>query len=158
VTKLVLVGATPKFVQGPDWKQALPLSLLQQFAADLMADYDASLTRFLSLQIGDEPGARGLIEHLRMELFRYGEPDAAAMHSGLQLLRDTDLRTKLPSVQQPVLLIHGPRDRLAPLAAAEFMTTQLPHARLTSFAHAGHVPFLSHTQEFAAAVEGFIHE
>ena len=53
VSRLVLVGATPKFVQAPDWPCAMPPATLAQFARDLEGDYHATLVRFLSLQMGD---------------------------------------------------------------------------------------------------------
>ncbi|MCL4316289.1 MAG: alpha/beta fold hydrolase, partial [Gammaproteobacteria bacterium] len=61
------------------------------------------------------------LRQLRDLVFRYGEPQLNALHAGLAILRDTDLRPMLADVSQPALLIAGARDTLAPLPAQEYM-------------------------------------
>lgn len=94
---------------------------------------------------------------MRGELFEHGEPDRAALAGGLEILRSVDLRPLLPTIQQPTLVLHGKRDTLAPLAAAEYSAAQLPHGTLRVIDGAGHAPFISHPDEFVAAIEEFMH-
>ena len=156
VHKLVLVGATPRFVQEPDWPHAMKPEVLAQFALELGADFRATLQRFLSLQVGVDAAGRALLRTLRSEMFRHGEPAATALAAGLAILRDADLRPLLPRITCPVQIIHGARDRLTPLAAAEYLATHLPHACLARVAHAGHAPFLSHPQAFRELLLDFL--
>lgn len=162
VRQAVLVGTTPRFVQAPDWDCAMSTAQLGQFGADLKDDYRATLERFLSLQIGNVQGAgggaRALIRGLRAELFRHGPPDRRALDDGLSLLRDSDLRAGLAGIELPVQIIHGARDRLVPLAAAEFMASRLPNARLDVIEGAGHAPFLSHGEAFVRVLDRFLHD
>lgn len=144
VSRLVLIGATPKFVQAPDWPCALPPQTLVQFARDFEDDYHAMLLRFLSLQMGAGEAARTAVRHLRAMLMEHSEPEPAALRSGLQWLADTDLRADLPAITAPALVLHGQHDRLVPPPAAEFLARQLPAARLALIPSAGHAPFLSH--------------
>ena len=157
VAKLVLVGASPKFVQAPDWKQAMPVSQLAQFAADLETDYAATLQRFLSLQIGEGPDARATVQQLRQVLSRHGDPHPEALRAGLQLLRDPDLRPRLAEIQQPVLVMQGSRDRLTPVQAGEALAAMLPEAQFERIESAGHAPFLSHESEFIERVKPFLY-
>ena len=154
VVKLVLVGATPKYVRSPDWPHAMSLAVLQQFARNLEMDYVATLTRFLSLQTGGED--REVLRRLREEMFRYGQPPVAALRDGLRLLEREDLRAELPGIAAPSLLIHGERDRFAPVEAGRFLAAHLPQARLEIVRGAGHAPFLSHPALFVEQVQGFI--
>jgi len=154
--RLVLVGATPKYVQSPDWPHAMALSVLQQFARNLEQDYAATLTRFLSLQTGGED--REVLRRLREEMFRHGQPPVAALRDGLRLLEREDLRAALPAIGAPALVIHGERDRFAPLEAARFLAGHLPQARLEIVRAAGHAPFLSHPALFLDRLREFIHE
>jgi pimeloyl-[acyl-carrier protein] methyl ester esterase len=156
VTKLVLVGATPKYVQSADWPHAMPLAVLEQFALNLEQDYAATLDRFLSLQMaaGED---RGVLRRLREELFRHGEPPTAALHEGLRLLKEEDRRAALPGIAVPTLVVHGERDRLAPVGAARFLAAQLPNAQLELVPGAGHAPFLSHTSHFLEKLKDFMH-
>jgi len=156
VTRLVLVGATPKYVQSTDWPHALSPMVLEQFARNLEQDYVGTLERFLTLQMaaGED---RAVLRRLRDEMFRYGEPPTAALQAGLRLLKEEDRRAMLSQVATPALVIHGGRDRLAPVGAARFLAEPLPRARLEIVAGAGHAPFLSHPALFLEKLKGFIH-
>ena len=156
VSRLVLVGATPKFVQAPDWLCAMPPVMLAQFARDLENDYHATLLRFLSLQMGDGTAAHTAVRELRAMLLEHGEPDPAALRSGLQWLANTDLRADLPAITAPALVLHGNHDRLVPPAAAKFLTERLPAARLVFIPSAGHAPFLSHVDATWDALTEFL--
>ena len=76
----------------------------------------------------------------------------------MDILLDTDLRTQLPRLEQPVLLIHGNRDTLAPADASRWMATQLPNARLHVIEGASHAPFLSHPDTFMQTLQAFLKE
>ncbi|MBI3575763.1 MAG: pimeloyl-ACP methyl ester esterase BioH [Gammaproteobacteria bacterium] len=158
VSRLVLVGATPKFVQAPDWLCAMPPATLAQFARDLESDYRGTLARFLSLQIGDDATAHAAVRQLRAMLVEHGEPDPATLRSGLQWLANTDLRADLPAITAPTLVLHGSHDRLVPPAAAKFLAERLPAAQLALIPSAGHVPFLSHTDATWNALTEFLRD
>jgi pimeloyl-[acyl-carrier protein] methyl ester esterase len=155
VTRLVLVGATPKYVQSADWPHAMPPSVLEQFAQDLEQDYAGTLERFLTLQMaGGED--RAVLRRLRDEMFRYCEPSTAALQAGLRLLKGEDRRVMLSQVATPALVIHGGRDRIAPVGAARYLAQHLPQARLEVMPEAGHALFLSHPTVFLEKLKGFI--
>lgn len=156
VTKMALVGATPKFTRTADWPYATRSEVLNQFAHDLEHDYISTLTRFLSLQVST-PEDRGVLRQLREELYRYGEPQATALRAGLKLLMEADHRAAIPGINVPTLIIHGERDQLVPVGAARFMTTQMKQARLEIIPSAGHAPFLTHTALFVEKLKDFIH-
>jgi pimeloyl-[acyl-carrier protein] methyl ester esterase len=158
VQRLVLIDTTPKFVQGTDWSQAMSEGVMQQFAVNLTQDYQGTLQRFLSLQMGAEASARETLRALRERLFAHGEPDVGALTAGLALLRDSDLRPALRAIAQSVLLVHGERDKLAPVTAAHYLRDQLPQARLHTIPLAGHAPFLSHPQLVLDLLRGFLDE
>ena len=156
VAKLVLVGATPRFVQAPGWPCAMDPDMLEQFAVELESDYAGTLQRFLSLQIGEGEGEWGTLRSLHAELYRYGEPETAALRSGLQLLKETDLRKDLHAISVPTRVIHGERDKLVPVEAGKYLAAQLPVARFEIIESAGHAPFLSHPSLFLQKLEGFV--
>jgi pimeloyl-[acyl-carrier protein] methyl ester esterase len=156
ISRLILVGTNPCFTQQPGWPHAMPASELEQFAASLRDDYRATLQRFLAVQSRGSVSAREELRGLREELFAHGEPDPRALAGGLEILRGADLRPALHRIAQPTLVLHGARDTLAPLAAAEYTAAQLPHGHLGVIEGAGHAPFLSHPEQFLAAVEMFL--
>ncbi|MBI4995586.1 MAG: alpha/beta fold hydrolase [Rhodocyclales bacterium] len=152
--RLILVGATPRFVQASDWPCAQPPELLDSFAAAVAADPQAALRRFAALMNQGDEHAREITRQANALL---GEktPDSATLAAGLAALRDTDLRKSAVAVRLPALLLHGERDPLMPLAAAEWLAGQMPDARLEVFAGAAHAPFLSQPDRFADLVRTF---
>ncbi len=158
VKKMILVSATPKFIQSEDWRCAVAESVLQQFAQGLAENYRATLQRFLSLQLGAEARNRAWLRELRALLLARGAPQPAALQAGLNLFRDTDLRQELSAIAAPTQVLHGARDKLVPLPAGEYLAAQLPNARMALLPAAGHAPFLSHAQEFTAALLPFLYD
>ncbi|BBI98662.1 pimeloyl-[acyl-carrier protein] methyl ester esterase [Ferrigenium kumadai] len=158
VSRLVMVASTPCFVRQPGWDCAMAPDTLAQFAAALQRDHAATLRRFLALQVRGSEGERELLARLRAALFSRGEPDMAALQSGLEILRDSDQRAALPEIELPVLVIAGERDTLTPPQASRYSAERLPDARLEIIGGAAHAPFLSHPEKFMGSLKSFLHE
>ena len=154
---LVLVGATPAFVQQSGWPHAQPPSLLDNFTAAVAADPAGALQRFVALFNQGDTQARAIARQLARALKATALPEAATLLAGLNWLRDADLRAELAALATPTLLVHGAHDPLMPLAAARWLAQTLPHARLEVFADAAHAPFLHAPERFAALVGDFCH-
>jgi pimeloyl-[acyl-carrier protein] methyl ester esterase len=153
---LMLVNTTPRFITAEDWAQAMPPAQLQEFAAGLGQDYAGTLQRFLSLQVRGDETARASLRQLRGALFAHGEPEVASLATGLGILRDSDLRTRLRDVSVSTQVLAGGYDRLTPAAASEYLAAHIPGARLEIFPKSAHAPFLSHPDAFVTAVCDFV--
>ncbi len=158
VRGLVLVGASPCFVNRADWDKGLAPEVLDGFARDLVIDYRATLLRFLALQARGGDAAREVIAQLRMTVFGHGEPDPAVLAAGLELLRNVDLRAQLGQVRCPTLVVHGGHDTLCPAPAGRWLAEHLPDARLAMHERASHAPFLSHPEWFAGVLGRFMED
>lgn len=156
--RLVLIAATPRFVQAPDWPAALPEATLADFRADFDTAPEATQRRFTALQAMGDGRRRDVTAALNQALTPADTAHHAALASGLQLLADTDLRTSIGNVRQPVRLIHGAEDRLMPAAAAEWLVDALPNGRLSVFTDCGHAPLLSRPADCAALIAAFASE
>jgi pimeloyl-[acyl-carrier protein] methyl ester esterase len=157
VARVVLVGATPRFVRADDWTIAQPAALLDNFAAGVAADPAAALRRFVALINQGDDRARSLTRQMQALVAEH-RPDAAALAAGLAQLRAVDLRAAASTIAQPTLVLHGERDPLMPLAAGRWLAERLPAGRLVTFAGAAHAPFLSQPERFAAVLADFAHE
>lgn len=156
VARLVLVSTTPRFVAGDDWPHAVSAQTLARFGDELHVSWKATLLRFLSLQVrGSEHGHATLVQ-MRERLFAHGEPSREALAGALALLAGTDLRADAGALAQPTLVVTGSRDTLTLPGAASWLAEHLPDARCVTIDGAGHAPFLSHPEPFAAAVEAFL--
>ncbi|BCB25414.1 pimeloyl-[acyl-carrier protein] methyl ester esterase [Sulfurimicrobium lacus] len=155
VTRLMLVGATPCFVQRPDWPCGIEADVLQNFARDLEHDYAATLMRFLSLQVRNGENVRTVLKYLREALFAHGMPGAEVLRAGLNILLENDLRTEAGRLALPLSIVHGERDMLVPADAARWLAAQVPDARLNIIPGCAHAPFLSHPKVFMQEAREF---
>ena len=158
VERLVMVASTPCFVRLEDWKYALSVEILEEFANTLQHHYALTLKRFLSLQMRGCEQEREVLAILRDGLFSRGEPDLSTLQSGLNILRDSDLRGALPDVRQPTLVLAGERDTLIPTQASQHLASRIPNGRLAIIKGAAHAPFLSHPDEFIKHLMDFVGE
>lgn len=156
VERLLLVATTPKFVATPDWPHGIAAETLERFADELRVAFGPTLMRFLTLQTRGSEAAHALLAGLRRDLLARGSPDRAALDAALAVLRSLDLRATARRLQQPALVVAGPRDTLVPLGACEWLSRTLPCGRLTVIEGAGHVPFISHREQFLGAALGFV--
>jgi pimeloyl-[acyl-carrier protein] methyl ester esterase len=157
IARLVLLASTPKFVATEEWVRGMAIADLQAFGAALLADPQATLLRFLSLQTRGMEGQKTLLQHLRQTLLAAPQASSVALAAGLAILHETDLRADLPRLTQPTLVLHGALDTLTPAAAGTWLAGTLPDAQHIEIAHAAHAPHLSHGEAVAAAIGRFAH-
>jgi pimeloyl-[acyl-carrier protein] methyl ester esterase len=158
VARLVLLASTPKFVAAEGWEHGMAPADLQDFGAALLADPQATLLRFLSLQTRGMNGQKAMLQQLRQSLLAAPAASREALAGGLAILRDTDLRAELPLLMLPTLVLHGALDTLTPPAAGAWLAEALPAAQHVGFSRAAHAPHLSHGEEVAAAIGRFAHD
>src|SRR5882724_2607716 len=66
------------------------------------------------------------------------------------------LDEQLGNIKVPTLVAWGKQDKLLPIGAGERYTAGIRGAKLVSFEKCGHVPAMEKTEEFLAAVTGFL--
>ena len=154
---LILVGSTPSFTQRADWPHAQPPALLDTFSDAISENAATTLQRFIALLNQGDAQARVHGRAMLKQLLASELPSTASLLDGLGWLRDVDLREQISSITTPTLLIHGERDPLMPLTAAQWLKEKLPQAQLETFAGAAHAPFLADPQRFVALASDFCH-
>ena len=119
INRLALMAATPCFTQRADWPHAVTSMVMRQFTSAIKRDCSSVLRRFVALQsLGDRHAVR-VAHKLRTALFTNALPSQEVLEAGLEILKSTNLRAMLPSIPQPVLVLHGEYDAVAPCAAGE---------------------------------------
>ena len=152
VRKLVLVSTTPCFVKREDWQWGMEVAMLQLFMKNFKRDYATTLSRFLTLQVSGSSDTTAVLAQLRASFSREDKPDEISLQTGLQILFTTDLRKKIVSINQPVMLLHGENDVITNPAAARWMHRQLQNSELIMLPGCGHALFLSHPDQFIASL------
>jgi len=155
VKALILMAGNPRFTSDDGWSGVRP-ELLQDFAANLQNNCQATLMRFLALQVNSLPNAKGLLKELRQEILGCEVPGETVLNSALDILKTADLRDDLVSLECPVNIILGDKDALVPKQAGDDIQGIKPACELNIILGAGHVPFLSHQSEVIDTINRFL--
>jgi pimeloyl-[acyl-carrier protein] methyl ester esterase len=155
VNSLILLAGNPLFVGSENWA-GVKASVLDNFAASLTADCQATLLRFLSLQVNGLADGKTLLKKLKTAIMECDAPDQDSLQGGLNILKHTDLRAVLAQLTIPVSVILGDKDTLVPVAVAQQLLQIQPTLDLNIINGAGHVPFLSHSQQLQTLIYRFM--
>jgi pimeloyl-[acyl-carrier protein] methyl ester esterase len=155
VNALILLAGNPLFVSSDDWAGVKP-TLLNAFADNLTADCQATLLRFLALQVNGLPDGKALLKDLKAAVMECEAPDNDSLQGGLDILKHTDLRATLAQLNIPMSVILGDKDTLVPVAVASQLRQLSANLEVNIVNGAGHVPFLSHPQELLALIRRFM--
>jgi pimeloyl-[acyl-carrier protein] methyl ester esterase len=155
-SRLVMLCATPRFPSGADWPHGVAPEVLTRFGSELASDTRATIERFLALEAMGSDHMRDDLRELRAHVFERGEPSAAALRHGRDLLLNGDLRGDLVPLDTPSLWIAGRRDRLVLAAAMRDAAACCKDSRFVQIEGGGHAPFLSHADEVASALLEFV--
>lgn len=158
---LILMTGNPHFTQAcspggvVQWP-GMKVGLLNDFAGSLQENCQATLLRFLSLQVNGLRDFKKLMKELKIAVDECPMPDESVLQGGLDILKNTDLREALGSLTMPVLTILGAKDALVPVAVADSLQHIAPTVIVKVIEKAGHAPFLSHSNELAAIIDDFM--
>ncbi len=111
--------------------------------------------KILPLLLGKERG-RKAIEAWRGKAgsadYRNSSP---VMRAVMSRCVNEDLKSVMPSIKAPVLLVWGEADTATPLSDAKTMEKLIPDAGLVSFPGCGHYSFLDNPRGFRAVINEF---
>ena len=141
VRKLVLIAATPRFMQASDWPLGMSAERFDAFADALDEQPMKARTRFAALSAlgdGDARRARATMADL---VEQAPLPTSHALEQGLDWLREVDLRAVVPTLSTHVLCLHGEQDRVVDAGASEWMASAVG-ARAVRVPGAAHLPWL----------------
>jgi len=153
VAGVVLVGSTPRFVATQDWPHGLASDTVAGFRAGYAEVPEATLRRFLALQLFGDPARKRLQQPLADALEPGATQGGSSFADGLRLLAESDLRPHVDKARCPVRILHGANDALVPVGAARWLADGLPGAELQILEQAGHALPLSHAQACAALLD-----
>lgn len=159
VAGMIVVGGTPRFTSDDNYDAGLPDREVRGMEARLKRDYARTMGEFFRRMFAPGELSRQQENRIAREIVMGGrQPVLSVALAGLGILRQEDLRPLLPDVDCPVLLLHGESDTICPPAAARYMASLLPNARLALLPGAGHAPFLSQPETFNSMLRHFLQE
>lgn len=155
INSIILMAGNPRFIKDKGWT-GTRVELLESFAKNMQLNCHATLIRFLTLQVYGLPDGGGILSTLKKAFQECDEPEKNVLKSGLDILKNQDLRTEFSAIKCPVSLILGDKDTLVPVQASQDMQKILPAIDINIIPGAGHVPFLSHQTQVVKAINGFL--
>ncbi|HTI92598.1 MAG TPA: alpha/beta hydrolase [Puia sp.] len=98
------------------------------------------------------PGIAAWLTNIELQSSPY------AMEQALIALRDEDLRSDLPKIKIPTLILHATRDSIVSFALAEQMHLGIKNSRLIPFENSGHAAFIEEREKTDEEFLKFIKE
>jgi pimeloyl-ACP methyl ester carboxylesterase len=136
VRRLILVNSFPYYRRRLRIRAACRLAPLLQLRA-VRSLRECLIDRILSSE-GIHPEDRRRIYNILMRVDREG------YQRRLRIILQSDLRSRLPEITVPVILLAAQKDKIVPaVAEAKFMASRIPGARMHTFANAGHALLLT---------------
>lgn len=156
VVGLFLVATNPCFVRKHDWNTAVEEKVFEKFTQALRQDIDATVKRFLALQVKGPASAMKLVREIHQAYQASRPPSVDTLNLGLDMLVTTDLRNELSLLECPVTWWLGERDKLVPVAVTEELKILNPEMDILVERGAAHAPFISHPQVFASKLVSMV--
>lgn len=137
--KLILIGASPRFLNDSDYHGGFELPEIQQVFDAMAANYSAWAVGYAPLAVGaDVPAA---VQEFSRTLFNM-RPDIS-LHV-CRTVFNTDLRGVLGMVRSPCVVVQTTRDVSVPASVAAYLRAHLGGRTTVEFLQTeGHLPHLS---------------
>ncbi len=149
--KLVLISSTAKFCSTEGYPCGTSEKVLRRMILQLKRNPDAVLDEFFRNVHYPFRESRQSVSMRKSQPLKLDE-----LVSGLEYLLESDLRTKVPEIGIPVLLLHGNEDRIIPSAASEWLHAHLPDNCLKLIENDGHALPAHHFDTVMKTVRSFL--
>jgi pimeloyl-ACP methyl ester carboxylesterase len=155
VSKLVLVGGSPKFIATDDFPWGLILDVVQPFLTGLLQSYSTVFGAFLET-IFPEPGTN----YVREWSFKMSQKTPAEIAANsLTNHWLADLRPLLSKINIPTLILHGEKDTNVftnVSEGAKYMHENIQGSKNYLFESRGHFPSITAPDKFNKILKEFI--
>ncbi|HEY8910703.1 MAG TPA: alpha/beta fold hydrolase [Desulfosporosinus sp.] len=139
------------------YRGGIPAALIVRLRKRLSKNYEHTIIDFYQRMFSTQEQAQGLATaSIAKDLNRGRTWELIEAQAGLDFLTEADVRALLKGITCPTLLVHGEQDEICPLGGAKFIEAQIPNAQLVSYPGVGHIPFLTNSEAFHQALEGWL--
>lgn len=158
VVKLMLIASTPKFIASAQWPHGMHKDTFLNFSQQYAKAPQQTLKQFCALQVLNTKSAKHTLSVLSDALSDQ-QKHIEKIQWGMQWLQEIDLCTDATLSALPIEFLHGEKDQVLSILAAEQTVSVWENAKLERIANAGHAPFISHSNRFLQWIDsGIKHE
>lgn len=150
----VMIGPSPCYINDGDYIGGFTRKDIEGLLHTLESNYLGWSSNMAPAIMGapDQP-------ELAVELtnsFCRTDPEIAKQFARVTFL--SDLRSELPKLQAPTLIVQCNDDLIAPVAVGEYMHRVMPNSTLAIISNVGHCPHLSCPHACTDAMDTFLHQ
>ena len=136
IAALILRSAFPRRMWAPDYPWGSTEDQYEsevQQALRVFGSREQGLASVRGFGQFDEEEVAGFRDYVR---FSSSPGSLEALH---RMNKEIDVRSVLPAVRVPTLILHGSQDQTVPLEVAQYLTSKIPSARLVELPDVGHL-------------------
>jgi pimeloyl-ACP methyl ester carboxylesterase len=152
VSRLVLVGAPPKYVASDDFPQGRARELADEHHHNVLTAREETMWQTV-IDTCRIPQSDAVNHWLFQISVRGPVWSVLRCYEGVM---EADVRPDLLSLRIPILVLHGAHDVFIHIDAARWVDAMVPQAVLVEFADSGHAPHLEETAEFNRHLSAFL--
>jgi non-heme chloroperoxidase len=154
ISKLILCGAAaPRWTQCENFRYNLPKFEVDELIELNSKDRPQLLSNFSKIFSANKSSLNKGIKHWLSGINLSASSYATAQC--LIALRDSDLRSDLPKISIPTLILHGEKDKICSFDLANQMHVNIKDSQLIPFKNSGHSLFLEETDKFNTELMNF---
>lgn len=152
VSALILWGTMAVFTRKDDYPWAPAPEANETMAAAIEQSWGTGISNVVvAPTVADDPSFRSWTARLERNT---GTPkEAAAL---FRLNTAIDVRSLLPTVSVPTLVLHRTGDPAVPVEAGRYVANQIPGARFVEFPGDSHLNFVGDFEDIVAEIEEFL--
>ncbi|HEY5942021.1 MAG TPA: adenylate/guanylate cyclase domain-containing protein [Solirubrobacterales bacterium] len=152
ISALILFGTFARMVETDDFPHGISDEQLDKWASLVRRDWGGpvALDVWAPSRVGD-----GEFERWWARLLRQGTSPAGAI-ALMDLYREMDVRSILPAVDVPTLVLHRLGDRMISVDQGRYLAASIPGARLVELPGNDHLPFAGDLDAILGEVEEFL--
>ncbi len=152
VSALVLFGTFARMLETPDFPPGISDEALDRWGEMIRRDWGGpvGLSLWAPSRVGDRE-----FERWWARLLRQGTSPSGAV-ALMELYREMDVRSVLPAIDVPTLVLHRGGDRMVSAAQGRYLAESIPGARYVELPGDDHLPFASDLDEVLEEVEEFL--
>jgi sigma-B regulation protein RsbQ len=148
----VMIGPSPCYVNDGDYVGGFSRPDIESLLETLESNYLGWSSNMAPVIMG-APQQPELADEL-VNSFCRTDPEIAKQFARVTFL--SDVRSSLPKLSAPTLILQCDDDMIAPLQVGEYMHRVLPHSTLSVIQNVGHCPHLSAPDASSRAIDEFV--
>ena len=151
VSAVALFGSFARVLWAPDFPIGLRPEQYDSNIEAWSASWGSPETLTVGLATPDRVGDRRFLEWVNRLERQSSTP--SGLHAQLSWLKDLDVRSVLPVISVPALVLHRTGDRLVPVEQGRYLGDHIPGARYRELPGTEHVPYFGDNDEILAELE-----